>query len=74
MPFLEELEAESDGGDPTDQAKEARAERLATQANALIQQADWEEAAEALATAVQLAAQPPAAWHVNLANCLCELR
>lgn len=74
MPFLEELEAEGDGSEPTDQAKQARAQRLAAQADALIREDHWEEAAAALATAVQLAAHPPAAWHVNLANCLCELR
>eukprot|EP01043_Picozoa_sp_COSAG02_P100460 COSAG02_NODE_36538_length_453_cov_1.008475_1_plen_76_part_01 len=76
MPFLEELEPEpqGDGTHHTDDhasanasasakasAKHARAERLADQANKLIQNAHWEEAADALATALQLQAQPPAA-------------
>ena len=57
----------------TAQAREARAKRLVAQAAGLIEAADWEEAAAVLATAVELVAPAPPAWHVNLANCLCEL-
>ena len=72
MPYLEDAEALDESG-ATAQAREARAERLVTQANTLIASAQWEEAAEVLSTAIALCARPPAAWQVNLANCLCEL-